>query len=420
MSITKTGAMLKKCKNPECNNEMHSRVKNCQSCGTQQYHSTKRKQKILGKIPRRKNSKKARKIKYLEDNFVPATDRIQNDKITVQDALQSIELKKLLLQHGTQRKVGQWPSKFRKEFLQTLFEYGSSVSGITIRKVLDDLGRMRKEVWDGSHRLWTLYMFYTNEYAFPPDSCLEINGTIYNVGNIYFKELPEALKRAFLGAQIPVSYLSETISLKELAILFKRLQNGKKLRNIEIIMVSHDLNAKYLQRFKDHNLFADIIVDTVRGKYNISDLHSFNLAAITLYSCHYKKKFDPRGMIEFYLSNNIDENSQECKMADRVCDILHGILKEFEEKLSKKDLPDYDYRVLLHAIIRILDDDYNINCSHYHSIFQVFVEDTQNRKNRSSNNQILKDIDSLKNEIIQRVSITKNQQMHRQYLFSSY
>src|SRR6056300_1568350 len=138
MSITKTGAMLKQCKNPMCKNEMHTRVKICASCGEQQYRSTKHKREVMKTFSRRKNSKKARNIKHLEDNFAPATDRIQNDKITVHEAIQSIEMGKILLAHSTQRQVGQWPSKFKKEYLKTIFEYGSSVSGITIRKVLDD------------------------------------------------------------------------------------------------------------------------------------------------------------------------------------------------------------------------------------------------------------------------------------------
>lgn len=409
VSITKTGASCKKCKNPNCSVEMPNACRTCPGCRQPQRRiptiTKKRKEKIKKS---KRLTKKDKKIQNLEKFFRPEKF-VESSEITVSKVVELVQNDELLLSHDTQRQVGQWSNKYKSELLLTAFETGSIVSSITIRRVKESIAaeRIRQESMDGSHRVWTLHQFTTNQFKLSSGSQIYNNNRYFDVGGLYYADFPEQLRKYLANTIIPVQYISEYMPLHLIPRLFHRLQNGKKLRPIELAMTSHDLNAKYLRDFHNNELFTTVFQDTVTK--NVSNLYTWKLAATTLFAAYSPHNLSPNDMVTFYLKNNIEQDSKETKIANNLCKILHNILRNFGHRLVKtrEGFVEWDYRTLLFTIHNLLMEDYSIKVDDCNQIFNVAVGYLADIKNKSSHTQIKKHVKTLTSEIKHKIKLKK-------------
>lgn len=415
MSLTKTNAKTKICKNPKCYAEMHTRTKKCPTCGFVQYVEDKQRVTRSNGMPKqKKTSKKQRKIDALE-NFSSDPSRVTSDSLSIYQVIKMIDNGQLLLEPPIQRQKGQWTPKMRSKYLTTIFNMSNGVTSVVSRKVRDH-GLTHQECMDGSNRLYSIYEFYKGNIKFSSKNeyIIDSNATKYDVCELKFDDLPNDLQEVFRSSKIYFSTLSEDIPLAEVAELFHNLQSGIRLTTTEILKTSHSSNANYLRNTTySHSLFKDIIKDS-KKKSGVSDLWTFETASLIL--CYCSKHVNYKGsdinnayqltgkqVVEFYLKDDLTTDVKN--MSERVCDILHSVLSYENKDLTKQNLKNFDLRMLICVICKLLMSNYSITKDQHETIFRLFNEKKGHVASRSGKNTMPKYSKELENEIIKKLGL---------------
>ena len=122
-----------------------------------------------------------------------------------------------------------WDTYRKQQLIISLFT--NIKPSILTANVINGISRLV----DGRQRFTTILQFLDNEFCFDEDTQLKLLGddTIYDVSNMYFKDLPENLKIKIQGQNVRLEKYSNLSDVEEVNLMI-RLNSGKALSSREV------------------------------------------------------------------------------------------------------------------------------------------------------------------------------------------
>lgn len=206
---------------------------------------------------------------------------------------------------------------------------------------------------DGKQRSSAICGFINGDYALKGDDLeVEYEGDLFNLDGSYFEDLPEDMQDEIMSYSFTFYFFTD-ITDEEVNEMFRRLNNGKPLTNIELSRVkAADLDT--IREIANHTLFTETLTEANRNKYVNEDIVIKSHIILTESEpCLDTKAVRP--ILENLVLNE-DEIDRLNKVFDRVYKVHSLILADETDKtLNKKIAKKLVTRSHLISLVPIID-----------------------------------------------------------------
>ena len=108
--------------------------------------------------------------------------------------------------------------------------HGYPIPAVIVNQTCDDYGNDHWDIYDGRHRIETVWRFYHNKFGITHDAHDDL---------IYFRDLCERDQEKFLTSEFPM-IITEEAGISQLAEIFIRLNSGSSLKDKDLFWANKD------------------------------------------------------------------------------------------------------------------------------------------------------------------------------------
>lgn len=242
-----------------------------------------------------------------------------------------------------QRAGSQW-NLLQQSLLMHSMLANYPIPAVYFLKERDSDNNVTYDCLDAKQRLTSIFDFIDGKYALhsaTPE--VELEGTTYDLANMYFSDLSEECQDAILGYRFTIHCL-EGVTEEEVEEIFKRLNNStpltaiQKCRSILGKEVSFWLKTMCEHQFFEHSVSLSLA--QVRKEANLEVL----LQAMLLLDSRHENYSDWKGISTAevtkycgYIRNDYNENKRD--MIREILDYLYEVFPDKCKFLKKSNIP---------------------------------------------------------------------------------
>jgi hypothetical protein len=259
-------------------------------------------------------------LKIIQENFA-------SGNISANDLRCGINSGKYDLNPEHQREVvhnDTWKSKI----IQSIIKYGN-IPPLYFHMCAAEDGEeeFKYESLDGKQRCTAIFEFLENKLKYDLEDTFEHNGEIYNLKKLYFKDLPEKLRRFIWNFQITIMTWSQKMSQSDISNFFENVQQAKTTTTGELLNSKTEAPTRAIMKeLISYENFQEFKKDTKRKQkweYVVNMLYVYtkwkdipnNVGAILVV-----KK--PERLCNWYTSYKSDDSNKFITLFKELIDLL--------------------------------------------------------------------------------------------------
>ena len=231
----------------------------------------------------------------------------------------------MVFDNPIQRPAGQWDLDAMSLLVASVLQGYDIPKIYAEREKREDRKNRVTSILDGKQRLTTLRAYVNNEFALAPEvvDSLVIGGREYDLGNMYFSELPQDLQDEIRSRSLEFVMIEDATE-EEIEDMFNRYNNGKALSLIQRAKSELGISlSSHLREVYEHPFLLERAGLTKSQKRNEDNLKIIMQLFMILDKDHEIKSMTPSSIVKYMeelRSNYKDEKKAEYydEIAERI------------------------------------------------------------------------------------------------------